>query len=486
MADAGAMDEQTALMNDEGADHNDHTKPAEPAEPADRGPSGGADLPPPFTSGASSRQQPWYRQPVSRDTTDDMLGGVVAGLCRTYGFDRKTTRIALVLAALVVPVLVLVYVLAWILLPDAPAEAQPLADIAADRRRLPLFIVLGLLVVAGGFGSLGSWFLFGDFPWGVGLIAIGVLLWMAPSLRRQRSEALPPPTVGPMPAAGAAGVAGVEGTPRVLPSPVGIADAGAAPQPGPADATSAGRPLGTTASDGRLLAPPATVATTPRRRRIPIGSITALAVIAFVGIASSGDSLDWWDIPVLGVVVTSLIALAVGLAISTVVNGAWFFVPLVLVLGAAAGFLVTADPSLDGGVGERIIRPGDVAQAEAVHDLAIGELTLDLVDLPLDGDDPVTVTAEVGVGRLHVIVPTGATVELSGEVGAGQMTVGEREVFAGVRHEDRRTLPALGEATGTIVLDVRVGIGQIDIDRDVFAVATSTTGTTGTTGTIEP
>jgi len=450
------MDEQTALMNDEGA------------PTTEIGPEADTGFPPPHTAGPgigdSGPQPPWYRVPVFRDTTDDQLGGVVAGVCRAYGFDRRTTRIALVLAALVLPVLVLVYILAWILLPDSPAQAQPLADIAGDRRRFPLYVALGLLVVVGGVGSLGSWFVFGDFPWGVGLIAIGVLLWIAPSLRRQRSAVSPPPPSG----AFLAGAATTRGTPTAP----GITDTEVNPQVGHTDQIAVDHRIGTIASDGSELVPPAmTPASSRRRRRIPIGSITMLLVVAFIAVASGGDAIGWWDIPVLGVVIASFIALAAGLAISAVVNGAWFFVPLVLILGAAAGFLVAAEPSLDGGIGERVIRPSDVDQAEELHDLAIGELTLDLVDVPLDTDRPVWVNADVGVGRLHVIVPAGAIVELTSEVGTGHVMVGDREVLAGVRHDDRRTLQALGEPTGTIVLDLRIGIGEIDIDRDVFAVA---------------
>ena len=134
-----------------------------------------------------------------------MVGGVLSGLCRTYGFDRRTTRIALVLASFVLPVLVLVYVIAWILLPDSPAQAQPLVDVVGDRRRFPLYVALGLVVVAGGLGSIGSWFVFGDFPWGVGLVALGVLLWMTPTLRpgRRGRDAQGATGPAPFPAPGA-------------------------------------------------------------------------------------------------------------------------------------------------------------------------------------------------------------------------------------------------------------------------------------------
>lgn len=485
MADADVMDEQTALMNDE------HVVPGSPGTTPGSGPTG--------TPGTPGPRIPWYRLPVYRDRSEDMVGGVISGLCRTYGFDRRTSRIALVLASFVLPVLVLVYVIAWILLPDSPADAQPLADVVSDRRRFPLYVALGLVVVAGGLGSIGSWFVFGDFPWGVGLVALGVLLWMTPTLRpgrrgrdaRGATGPAPFPAPGAPPAPGSAtgfptGPSTAYPMPAQADTPFG-ADASIDPLSSPtvvtdaidpttvllttATATTAttGGGFGSVGHDGTLLVPPP-MPSAPRRRRYPIGSITVLLVVAAAAIAAAGDAIDWWDVPVLGVVVASVIVVAAGLAISTVVNRAWFLVPFVLLLSAAATFLVVAEPSLDGGVGERTNRPATVADAERAHDLAMGELTLDLVDVPLDADRPVRVDAEVGVGRLHVIVPAGATLVVTSEVGTGHLVIGDREVVAGVRQDDRRTIAAIGEPAGTIELDLRVGIGEIDLDRDVFVI----------------
>jgi phage shock protein PspC (stress-responsive transcriptional regulator) len=456
--------------------------------------------------------------PVFRDPDDNVLGGVVSGVSQAYGFDRRTTRLALVIAGLVLPIVVLVYIVAWILLPDGRDQAQPLEDIVRDKRRFPLYAALALLVLVGGIGSLGSWLVFGDFPWGVGLVAIGVLLWMAPGLRRDRRAARDQSVAsatgsGPVPA-------GVWATPT---SPTTDGDTATDSQeatgdkdhgnddalattvtPATADAgstttsgwpttstwtttatwpttlsTGADAPLGSTASDGSMLVPPAA---TPRRRRrrIPVGSITLLAVLAFIGVTSAGDALGWWDADLLGVVVASVAAMAVGLAVSTIVNRAWFFIPVVAVLALAAGFLAVADPSLDGGAGDRTVRPTTVAEAERAHELGLGELTLDLAAVPLDPDQPVRVVAEVGIGRLHVIVPAGAELVIDSDIGAGHVVIGNREVLEGVDQQDTLTAQSIGERAGTIELDLRVGLGEIDVDRDVFAIA-DTTGTTGTT-----
>ncbi len=124
----------------------------------------------------------WRDTPVSRlpkgGPEGGRLGGVVAGVSRAYGFDLRTTRIAVAIATLVLPVLAVVYVVAWMVLPATPEAAQPLEDLIRDRRRLPLLIAIGLVIVFGGIGSFGSWFVLRGVPWGLALIAVGVVLWV--------------------------------------------------------------------------------------------------------------------------------------------------------------------------------------------------------------------------------------------------------------------------------------------------------------------
>lgn len=432
MADPGAMDEQTALM-----DHG-------PEGGADSGTGSGTSFPPP----QPPPQAAWYRIPVFRDQSDRKVGGVVSGLCRAYGFDLRTTRIAVTVAAIVLPLVFFAYLLAWIVLPEGAESAVPLEDVVRDRRRLPLLIAIGIVAVAVGLGSVGSWFVWGGFPWGVGLIALGVLLWVAPTLRPAPRQWSPPATDRPVPSDA---------------NTTATAPVASAPVPG---GTFAGRPGVTVTADGTTLVPPARP-TTPRRRRFPIGSLTVIAVFAFVGVAALGELLDWWNVEVLPVAVASVIALALGAALSTVVNRTWWLLgvvpPLVV---ASVGLLVTA-PNLDGGTGERTVRP-TLATVSLDEHLAMGQLTIDLRDLPsLDG---VTVEAEVGYGRLHVLLPDDVTVIIHTEVNAGHAVLDGDELIDGLRQRDDRTVPAAGapddaEEQATVQLDLRIGGGEISIDR---------------------
>ena len=423
MADPDGMDEQTVTI-----DAPAFPPPAPPAGPKPR----------------------WYQLPVARDPSDKKLGGVIAGLSRTYGFDVRTTRIAVAISTLVLPIIAIAYVAAWVLLPKRPEEAMSLEQIVRDRRRVPLYVAIGLVLVAGGVGSFGSWFFLGGFSWGVGLIAVGVLLWVAPGLMRSNNQAdrptgsatpPPPPPASPTP---------VADTPTTVTT---VTTAALSTTPG--SPWSAARPL--QIDDIR-----------PRRRRRPVGSIVALAVVAFIGVASAGDALDWWDISVLTTLIVSLVSTAVGATVSAIVNRSWMALPLVALLAVVTTGLFITHPDLDGGVGERTVTADTIAAAERNQQLGMGELRLDLSNVPMDQlDAALEVQAEVGIGHLVVIVPDDATLVIHTQLGAGDLMVDGNNVADGVRHDDTRTITPDRVSIGTIDLDVSVGVGRIDVERAV-------------------
>jgi phage shock protein PspC (stress-responsive transcriptional regulator) len=366
---------------------------------------------------------------------------VLAGLCRAYGFDLRTTRIAVAIATLVLPGIALVYLAAWLLLPDSPATAQTPEQILRDRRRLPILIAIGIVLVFGGIGSFGSWFLFRGAPWGLILVAVGVVLWVN---------------------------AGHSGRPPAPPAPPSstttssTTTAGFAPPTGP--------PAGTDTLSSTTQSPTTQSLTTqrltthPHRIRRPIGSIGVGIAVLYVAIAAAGEALGAWNAPALWVIVTAIGIVMAALLVSMIVNQSWVLpIPFVL-LGGLLLMLCIAQPKLDGGSGKRDVHPTTLAAAERHQNLAAGVLTLDLRNVPLDEGD-VNVQAEVGMGRLHVRLPSDVDLRLITDVGMGQVQISDDEIASGVRQQDSRDVPATpGPAEGTIVLDLRVGMGQIDVE----------------------
>ncbi|MFZ4718816.1 MAG: PspC domain-containing protein [Ilumatobacteraceae bacterium] len=440
----------------------------------------------------------WRHTPLSRmrkqpgDPRSGKVGGVIAGIARSYGFDLRTTRIAFAVAALILPVLAAIYVVAWLVLPETPAEAQSLDQLLHDRSRYPLFAVVALIVVVGVLGSFGSWFLYSGAPWGFVLIGLGILLWMSTGERfamRQRTAGAG--AGGPSPAGTAATTtapmtATAMATPATtvpLPSPSPAGDPGVGfppPTPGPVagpppDDTDelplTPAPTGATPLAGATTVGTTTVATTisavtaPRRRtRVPITSIGAGVMVLWFALVGIGNALDWWTVANLWVVVTGLGIVLTAMLISIVVNRSWvlpfLFFPLLFVLV----MLCVTKPDIDGPSGQRTVQPTTVAEATTRQHLATGQLTIDLREVPL-GDGPVAIDAEVGLGRLHVVVPQDVVLELHTDAGAGQVQLGERELSSGVRQQTTLTDRPSGTTSGTLELDLRVGMGQIDVER---------------------
>ncbi|MGH3199248.1 MAG: ATP-binding protein [Streptosporangiaceae bacterium] len=96
----------------------------------------------------------WLRQrggdggPLRRDPADRLGGGVAAGVAAWRGFSVTTVRIVFVLAALVsAGYFVPLYILAWLFIPAAGAEASIASKARYDSRGIRLAIGLASLVV---------------------------------------------------------------------------------------------------------------------------------------------------------------------------------------------------------------------------------------------------------------------------------------------------------------------------------------------------
>ena len=443
-------------------------------------------VPPPPPPPPPPRGRGWLRTPVARDPDNGKVGGVIAGVSRSYGFDLRTTRIAVAVATIVMPVLIAVYGAAWLLLPERPDEAAPLGDVVRDRRRLPLLIAIGIVVLAGGIGSFGSWFLFGGIPWGLGLIAIGVLLWAAPGimdgradrtdLRNDRAARRAERSDGRTARHGTdATTATSWGAPLPADAPRRDGWADIPPAPGFAGTDAATSATAATAAAGRWTLPP--LVTAPRRRRYPVHGVGVIAAMTYVILAAGGDALGWWNVPILNGILITLAILWTTHALAGVVNRRWSVLPGLLFVGAVSTALLVTSPNLDGGVGTHEFRPVSVADAGIAHELGIGELTLDLTHVA-DAATRSTyaVRAEVGIGRLTVQVPSDVVLEIHSTLGAGHVVLDGDEIANGVHHEDIRTDAPRSAGTArpaaaphTIVLDVEVGMGEIRIERSGVA-----------------
>jgi phage shock protein C len=122
---------------------------------------------------------------LRRSRDDRVIGGVCGGLGRYLGLDPVLLRIAFVILAIAGGGGVLLYVLAWILIPEA-REGELLGTVrpsSADTTRL---IVGGTLIAVGTILLLNlSIPRIGRYLWPLALIAIGVAVVLQSSMTRR-------------------------------------------------------------------------------------------------------------------------------------------------------------------------------------------------------------------------------------------------------------------------------------------------------------
>ena len=177
-------------MSYEPTDHPSEV--ADPAVTADR--SGSGDFEPPLPPPADPQPQLPPPPPAARRLVRDpytRLGGVASGLSHHYGVDVSLVRLAFVLFTFVSGFGLLVYVLAWLIIPRAeywpPSGApQPLRSITS--REFGTGIVI-LAVLMGLFFSGGT---FSQVLVPLLLVAGGLWLLLQPTEAVSSAPAMPP------------------------------------------------------------------------------------------------------------------------------------------------------------------------------------------------------------------------------------------------------------------------------------------------------
>jgi Cell wall-active antibiotics response 4TMS YvqF len=203
----------------------------------------------------------------------------------------------------------------------------------------------------------------------------------------------------------------------------------------------------------------------PTDRRGPAVAVVLLgALLVLVGIGwlldANGVGVPWRAI---------LPAALVGIGLATVAGSfrgrqeALMVVGIVLtvVLSLAVAADWDLDMPLGGGVGDRSeqpITPADLTD----YELAAGDFHLDLRQLQVP-PGTTTVQARVGFGELVVDLPGGVAVEVDARAGVGNVqALGREESGVGSRLE---VSTQDGGGDRRLALDLRVGFGQVEVDR---------------------
>lgn len=190
-----------------------------------------------------------------------------------------------------------------------------------------------------------------------------------------------------------------------------------------------------------------------RRTGLFVG-VLALTVLVF--------GAGFWAAAAGGGVAVTLLVIAAGAAlVAGALRGGmrWLILPAIS-LALAVGLVSAADVKVDGGVGDREYRPTSVSAVRSDYKLGMGQLLVDLrgVKLP-PGDRPMHL--QLGVGDARVVVPEDVCVVSRAEIGAGAVSLFDRD-HGGV-DLDWEDAPRAPAGTARVVIDADIGLGALEV-----------------------
>jgi len=350
------------------------------------------------------------------------LGGVAAGLGRYFDVNPLVYRIAFAALALVGGTGLLLYLAAWLVIPEEGREESTAVEALRQRRDQPWLLVgVGLLAFGALFALSEARFWPGTGNvWLAATLVGGALVWWHLSQRADRPRGVETTTT----TSAAPPVAPDEATTRVQPPP-------SPPRP-PA------RPS--------LFAP-------------VLGALLAAA-----GLFGLLAVLDIYDVDVAAALAAGVVIVGAAIAIGAMTQrrvGGLVFIGLLLLLAFALAAVTPV--SVGAGVGEKNEQPTTVTALDPSYEHGIGELDLDLSDVTLPVGTT-SVDASVGIGKLVVTVPADIAVVIDAHAGIGSINLlGATD--DGVDADRVLTLP--GSTTDAPVLDLEadIAIGDIEVRR---------------------
>ena len=205
-------------------------------------------------------------------------------------------------------------------------------------------------------------------------------------------------------------------------------------------------------------APPAppTEVVTDTKPNPPVTALTFAALAALAGGSVLVDAVGWTDVAVTPMIAIAILIVGGGLLTRAFLGGGRGLIPMGLLLVVAVGVSAVAEPTLSDGIGERDYVPVAFDAVDSEYRLGIGELVVDLrqVDFPA-GEHIIDV--HLGFGETRVYVPDDVNYEVTGDLTAGQLELGDRQ------EDGLSNQLAVGrdiDADATLIINIDVGFGH--------------------------
>lgn len=432
-----------------------------------------------------------------------MVAGVAEGISRHFDIDPTIVRVLLVVATFFGGAGLIFYAAAWLTVPEeGQAEAVVSSHGGHDADRIATIgLIAGAAVAAASMLGTIGWAVPHPAPLAViiGIAVIGLLVL----LRRHDDDPRQSPWWPPDPQPGGADTRAADtGTAQADPAapvtepvsaPTDSSDTEAPPEPGPdsdsvAQATESSHGSATTTvlppawweqppsgPDGPAETagayPPPPVPPAPRRPRSHLFGLTLATIAIAMGALWAVDGLTSVD---LDPSVYPGVALAIIAA--ALIVGSRFGRSRGLILVGIVASVATLVASFvgPGPYGERVFRPSTAVNVRDSYHMGVGHFVLNLQDLRdphrLEGR---TVSADMRIGQLQVVVPSSLAVTINAHVSSGDIRGGGPGEHIGDGgdqiHVGSSDVPHL-------VLNLNLDIGEILITHVQCPPAGSSTG----------
>jgi predicted membrane protein len=198
-----------------------------------------------------------------------------------------------------------------------------------------------------------------------------------------------------------------------------------------------------------------------RRPRPFLTPLTLSILLIGAGVAFFLQATGALDVNLTVVLAIGTCVVGVALVVSAFAGRAPTLILVGIVLLAATGIANTLDVPLRGGIGEQVYRPLTAAELQSHYEHGLGRLVIDMRNITFPRGET-DVSAQLGIGQLLVQVPSSVRVVVTAHAGAGSLMLFGRQ-HGGWPANDTRVVEGTG--TGQLRLDLRVGAGQVRVQR---------------------
>lgn len=357
---------------------------------------------------------------LRRSRTDRKVSGVAGGIARHLDIDPLLVRVAFVILTFFGGGGLIVYGVAWVLVPEEDTGDTVIRT--DDGVRTAALIIAGVIALASVIGdSVGGM----DFPWP--LMVVGLVLLVVFGSKQAKDKR--------------SGWGGDTLTP---------------PQPSTAGQSA---PSGPTYEGYRPWQPSHPPRPVDRRRRGPLlfPFTLALTVLA-LGVVGTVD-LSGVDVAPSAYPATVLAVVGVMLVVGAFFGraGGLIFVGLVAAVATALTSVVGSDP-----IGEIRKSPDSAAELASSYRLGVGDMVIDLTDIPadqLDQLDGEKLELDARVGHIRVIVPDeGLHVDVDAQIVAGEVILFDRE-----KSDSSKKATYGDERDPSLAIEADMFLGQIEV-----------------------